>query len=103
MMPRLIEFQRPEGGPASLTVRVGDVLVLGATGGEVREGGPAAELWGPFISSVVGINGSVMEPMGPPNAVIVKAVGAGTAVLELFTGDPFHSPGSVTLRLKIVP
>ena len=61
------------------------------------------ELWGPFLSAVVAVNGAVMAPMGPPNAVLARAREPGAATLELFTGDPFHAPRSATLVLTVEP
>jgi hypothetical protein len=84
-----------------LAVGVGDVLMIGARGGRVVDGGPAVELWGPFLSSVVGTNGAVLTPMGLPNTVLVRARQPGSATLELYTGDPFAAPRATTLRPAI--
>jgi hypothetical protein len=102
-MSRLIELQRVQDAPSHLSVRVGDVLLIGATGGRVEDGGAAVELWGPFVSGVVGTDGSVVTPMGPPNTVLVRARGPGSATLELFTGDPFHGPRATRLVLTVEP
>jgi len=100
-MSRLIEVQRPYQFPSPLEVRVGDVLLFQATGARVTDGSPAVELWGPFQSAVVGENGSVLSPMGPPNAVLIRARQPGSAILDVFTGDPFHAPRTTTLRIVV--
>ena len=100
-MPRLIEVQKVENCPSPLAVRVGDVLLIQATGGRVRDSGPAVELWGPFLSAVVAETGAVLAPMGPPNTVLARAREPGSATLDLFCGDPFHSPRTTTLSLTV--
>jgi hypothetical protein len=100
-MRRLIEVQRVEDCASPIAVAVGDVLVIGASGGRLVDGGAAVELWGPFLSAVVGTDGVVVAPMGPPNTVLVRACRPGSATLELFTGDPFAAPRACTLRLTV--
>jgi len=99
-MSRLIEVQVEEHTPSPLAVRVGDVLLFQATGARIK-GGKAVELWGPFRSAVLGENGEVIEPMGPPGAVLARAREAGSATLDLFTGDPFHGPRTTTMRIVV--
>ena len=100
-MSRLIEVQQMQHFPAPLVLRVGDVLLIQATGARMSEGGLAVELWGPFLSAVVGENGAVLAPEGPPNAVLARAREPGSATLELFTGDPFHAPRKVSLSVSV--
>ncbi len=102
-MSRLIEVQQVENCSSPQVVRVGDVLLIQATGCRVRDGGQAVELWGPFLSAVVAVNGAVLAPMGPPNTVLARAREPGSATLELFTGDPFHAPRNTTLGLTVEP
>jgi hypothetical protein len=100
-MRRLIEVQRVEACASPMAVTVGDVLVIGASGGRVVEGGPVVELWGPLHSAVVGTDGAVVAPMGPPNTVLIRACRPGSATIELFTGDPFGARRAATLRLTV--
>ena len=81
-MSRLIEVQLPDRFPKPLEVRVGDVLLLAATGARIKDGGRAVEVWGPFLSAVVGENGAVVAPEGPPNTVLVRACEPGSVTLE---------------------
>jgi hypothetical protein len=97
----LIEVQQVEGSPLPLAVRVGDVLLIHATGGRARTGEPSVELWGPYLSAVVADTGSVLAPMGPPNVVLVRARKPGSATLDVFTGDPWHAPRTTTLGLTV--
>ena len=100
-MSRLIEVQLPDRFPKPLEVRVGDVLLLAATGARIKDGGRAVEVWGPFLSAVVGENGAVVAPEGPPNTVLVRACEPGSVTLEVFTGDPFHAPRKGILRVTV--
>jgi hypothetical protein len=100
-MSRLIEVQQVEDCPTPLAVRVGDILLLRATGGRVRSGGRAVELWGPFLPAVVAGAGDVVAPVGSPSAVLVRARRPGSATLDLFTGDPWHEPRTTTLGLTV--
>jgi len=102
-MARLIEVQDAGGCPSPLTVRQGDVLLFRAAGGRVRAGGDAVELWGPFLPGVVGEDGDVLTPMGPPNAVLFRARRPGRARVDVVTGDPFHAPQTTTLDLTVEP
>ena len=99
-MSRLIEVQRVTH-PSPLVVRVGDVLVVRASGARVHGGGPVVELWGPFRTAVVGDTGDVIVPEGPPNTVLVRARQPGTATIDVFTGDPFHVSRPSTLTVAV--
>jgi hypothetical protein len=99
-MSRLIEVQRVTD-PSPLVVRVGDVLVVPASGARVDAGGPAVELWGPFRTAVVADTGEVLAPEGPPNTVLVRARQPGTATIEVFLGDPFHESRPTTLTVAV--
>lgn len=102
-MGRLIDLRGQQPLPSSLTVRVGDLLVFGASGARVPADADALERLGPFVPGVVGTNGQVLSPMGAPNAVLFLARGAGTVHLELVTGDPFHGPRTSALDVTVEP
>jgi hypothetical protein len=92
---RLLEIQpSTQPLPASLTVAVGDVLRFAASGGRVREG-TAVEVMGIFVQGVLGTDGRALTPQGTPNTVLFRAVEPGRASIEVFVGDPFHSPARV--------
>lgn len=74
-----------------------------AAGGHIRSGDDVVEMLGPFVQAVVGNEGEVVAPMGPPNTVLVRAREPGRAVLDLVVGDPFHSPQAVVLRIAVEP
>jgi hypothetical protein len=100
-MARLIEVDDAPGCPSPLTVAVGDVLLFRAAGGRVRSGGDAVELLGPFLTAVVGDDGSVVSPQGPPNTVLFRARQPGRARLAIVTGDPFHGPQTTALAITV--
>jgi hypothetical protein len=100
-MSRLIEVQRVEDCPSPLRVRVGDVLVLPASGARVQAGGPAIELLGPFLPAVVGTDGEVLAPEGAPNTVLVRARQPGSATIDVFTRDPFHASRPITMTVAV--
>lgn len=100
-MSRLIEIQPGrQDMPAELVVGVGDVLRFAATGGHLSTG-TALELVGIFDDSVVGVDGRVLSPMGPPGSVLFRAIGQGHAVVDVVTGDPWQSPITWTLSIRV--
>ncbi len=100
-MPRLIEVPDVRACPAAQTVKVGDVLLFHAAGGHVRSGGDVIELVGPFISAIVGDEGTILTPVGPPNTVLFRARRPGRARIDVVTGDPFHGPQTTILRITV--
>jgi hypothetical protein len=100
-MARLIEVQDARVCPSPLTIALGDVLLFRATGGRVRSGGDVVELLGPFLPAVLGDDGTVVTPLGPPNTVLCRARRPGRAQLDVVTGDPFHRPQTTTLGITV--
>ena len=102
-MGRYIDI-RPddEGLPAELVLAVGDVVRVAATGGAVRSG-TGVELLGILTDAVVGIDGSVVTPVGPPGVVLLRAREPGRAVVELASGDPFREPLTRALGVRVEP
>lgn len=100
-MGRLIEIQpAAQELPAELAVGVGDVLRFAATGGRVRDGA-AVEMIGIFVEGVLGTNGSVVAPMGPPNTVLFRARMPGRSGIDVMTGDPWRSPVTRSLTVLV--
>ena len=83
-MPRLIDAG-PDA-PATLTLRVGDIVRFNATGGRVLHGGDALENLGAFAPGVVGTHGGVLSPQGVPATQAFRALRAGAAAVELHRG-----------------
>ncbi len=102
-MGRLIEVQHAQDLPTSLTIRVGDVLVFGATGGHVYSGAEVVEILGPFLPGVLGDDGQILSPMGAPNAVLFLARRPGRATIDVVTGDPWHTPETTALGITVEP
>lgn len=102
-MPRLIEVQQEQAYFASQNIEIGDVLLFHASGGYVRSGVEALELLGVFVIAVVGTEGQVVEPMGPPNAVLFRALNSGEAEITIITGDPFYTPKMTELHIEVRP
>jgi hypothetical protein len=100
-MARLIEVPDAGACPSSLTVGPGDVLLFRAAGGHVRSGADVVEGWGPFLSAVVGDDGSVLAPAGSPNMVLFRACRNGQARIEVIEGDPFHAARTVVLDINV--
>jgi len=96
-MARLIEIQTGQ----ALAVRAGDLLVFEASGGHVRSGAQSVELLGAFLRSVVGDDGRVLSPQGAPNAVVFLARRPGPAEIDVVTGDPWHGPETVPVRVTV--
>jgi len=100
-MPRLIEVSDARVGPSTQTLSVGDVLLFRAAGGHVRSGDNVIELVGIFVQAVVGAEGTILMPMGPPNTVLFRARKPGHARIDVVTGDPFHAPEATVLRITV--
>jgi|SRR5882724_5272632 len=79
-----------------LTVSVGDALLFTAVGVRVRSGADAVTIVGPFAPGVIGDDGHVLAPAGPPNAVMVIAKQAGRAAIDVISGDPWHLASRAT-------
>jgi len=101
-MARLIEVPNVALCRSPLVIRVGDALLFHGLGGHVRSGGDAIEMLGPFVQAIVGENGEVLTPSGPPNTVVFRARRTGTATIDLVTGN-FSSPVTTSLQVEIEP
>ena len=100
-MARLIEIPDARGCTAPIVVQPGDVLLFRAAGGRVLSGAGAVDSLGPFQESVLGDNGEVLTPAGPPNAVLFAARRPGRASIELILGDPFHAPEKASAQVNV--
>jgi hypothetical protein len=100
-MGRLIEVQDAQSCQAPLVVSAGDMLLFHASGGHIRSGGDVLEMMGPFLSAVLGDDGSVLAPMGAPNTVLFLARRPGRAAIDVVTGDPWHGPRTMALDIAI--
>jgi hypothetical protein len=100
-MARLIEVQDVSTCASPLKVQVGDVLLFHATGCHVRLGRDVVEPLGPLVTAVLGDNGNILTPIGPPNIVMFRAKGPGEAKVELVTGDPFRAPVTTGLHITV--
>ena len=102
-MSRYIDVRPDEEGlPAELVIAVGDVVRFSATGGRIRSG-TGVELFGVLSESVVGTDGSVLTPLGAPGTVLVRARSPGLAVVDVVTGDPFRSPVTRSVVVRVEP
>lgn len=91
VLPRLVEIQACQDLPPVLHVQVGDLLMFGASGGRLLEGGTAVELAGIFSTSVLSDDGRVLSPDGPPTTVLFRAIQSGQARIEVVRGDPWQA------------
>jgi len=90
-LAHLVEIQACQDLPPVLHVRVGDLLMFGASGGHLLEGGPTVELLGVFSTGVLSDDGRVLSPVGPPTSVLFRALQSGHARIELIRGDPWQA------------
>lgn len=77
------------------------VLHISATGGHVRSGEDVIEILGPFLPAVLGDDGNVLTPMGPPNAVLFRALKPGRAEVDVVTGDPWGKSQTALLTITV--
>jgi hypothetical protein len=99
-MGRLIEIDPSQELPSGLTLSVGDLVRLWATGCRVDAGADVVEVLGPFVTSVLGNDESVLSPAGAPNVLMLLARNAGRAELDVVTGDPWGA--TQTARLEVI-
>jgi hypothetical protein len=100
-MARLIEVQDAQKCASPLPLRIGDMLLVHASGGRIRSGADVVEMLGPFVQAVLGEDGSILTPMGPPNVVLIRARRSGRAAIDVMTGDPWHMPQTTTVGLSV--
>ena len=100
-MARLLEIEDAGACPSPLVVRAGDVLLLRAAGARILSGADDIELLGPFVTAVLGSNGEVLSPIGPPGAVLVVTRRLCRASIVATTGDPFHATQSIELTIVV--
>jgi hypothetical protein len=101
-MTRLIEIDDAKDGAPSLSVKVGDLLVFSASGGRTNTNDPSVRLVGVFVRAIIGVNRTVIEPMGPPNTVVFEARQQGQTTIDVISGDPFGAAASSTTLLIVV-
>ena len=89
-MPKLIEVLTLEGLPVRITVEKGDVLLIKATGGQVKTGPGVLQLIGAFVPAIMQENGEVITPAGAPNTILCLAHAVGLAQFEVYGGDPWY-------------
>jgi hypothetical protein len=90
-LARLVEIQVSQDLPPVLHVQVGDLLMFGASGGRVLEGGSAVELLGIFLTGVLSDDGRVLSPVGPPTSALFRTLQPGKARIEVVRGDPWQA------------
>jgi hypothetical protein len=90
-LARVVEIQACQDLPPVLHVRVGDILMVGASGGRVLEGGTTVELLGVFSTGVLSDDGLALSPAGPPTSALFRARQSGQARVEVIRGDPWQA------------
>jgi hypothetical protein len=106
-MGRLIEVQDASSEYSRrLTVEVGDVIQFAASGGHVRSGVNVVEMLGPLVGAVLANDGctpspDILAPMGPPNTVLFVARLPGRAIIDVVTGDPWHTPRTTVMEIDV--
>jgi len=80
---------------------VGDVLAISASGAHVAAGLPVLEQLGPFVPAVVGLDGGILSPEGPPSSVLFVIRAPGRATLNVMTGDPWRTPMRKTYTIEV--
>ena len=100
-MTRLVEIDDPTACGPTLLVKVGDLLVFAASGGRADTSSTVLRLLGVFVRAVVGTTGTVVPPIGPPNAVVFLAQHTGHAAIEVVSGDPFRVPEAAALTVIV--
>ncbi|MBV9497377.1 MAG: hypothetical protein JOZ54_24280 [Acidobacteria bacterium] len=100
-MSRLIEIQDASQLRNGLSLAIGDVVWFSATGARLDAGNDAVRIVGILQQAVTGPAGEILAPAGPPNVVLVQAVRAGSAQIEIVTGDPWSAVRTTSVRLTV--
>jgi hypothetical protein len=100
-MTRLVEIDDAAACTPALSVKVGDLLVFAASGGRADTSSNAVDLLGVFVRAVVGTNGRVVVPIGPPNAVAFLTQHRGQATIDVIGGEPFGAATITTLTVIV--
>ena len=74
-----------------------------ASGARIRSGADVVELLGPFVQAVLGEDGSVLTPMGPPNVVLVRARQSGRAAIDVMAGSSTRWPAARLWAIASAP
>ena len=56
-----------------------------------------------YQTVVVGTDGSVFTPLGTPGTVLIRARSPGSAVVDVISGDPFRSPVTRSVVVRVEP
>ena len=103
-MAQLIEIDDVNALPSPLTIRIGDVLLVRASGGNIVTGEACIERLGPFITGLpTGGSNELLSPMGSPNTIMFLARNAGPATIEVATGDPYFNPQFTRIEVQVDP
>lgn len=99
-MGRLVDV--PPDPPEEITVQVGDFLRFSGSGG-IRTRGDSVEVIGVLNDAVVGLDGTVITPEGPPTSVLLHATGTGRTDIEIITNvAPFAEPTRTLVRVTVL-
>jgi hypothetical protein len=99
-MPRLIELQEVQRYRGPLTIRVGDVLLISGSGGQI-ESGSSIELGGPYLPATAAASGEVLTAVGTPHTMLAWARRRGPAILEVVSGDPWQETQKTILHVNV--
>ena len=103
-MAQLIEIDDVNALPSPLTIRIGDVLLVRASGGNIVTGEASIERLGPFITGLpLSDSNEILSPMGSPNTLMFVARSAGFATIEVATGDPYFNPQFTRVDVQVDP
>ena len=99
-MPRLIELQEVKNFQGPVTIRVGDVLLIGGSGGRI-ESGSSVELGGPYVPATAVASGEVLTAMGTAGTMLAWARSRGLTILEIVSGDPWQETEKTILHVNV--
>ena len=100
-MGRLIEVDSAEALPPVVTLAVGDLLKVGATGGILQSTGAAVEILGPYVPGVLVDDASIVSPAGAPNVLCILARRPGRAVIDFAIGDPWRGSSRRSVEIRV--
>jgi hypothetical protein len=99
-MPRLVELQKVNACRQPLSIHVGDVLLIHASGGRIQSGS-SLELGGPYLPATAVEPGEVLTAVGVPHTMLAWARHAGPTILEMISGDPWQRTERAIVHVNV--
>jgi hypothetical protein len=97
----MVEYEPGKSSTAEIVLHVGDMLLIRSSGVRIGSGATSLHNVGAFVRAALADDGTVIEPAGAPNRVVLLALAEGKTTLEFNTGDPYRQSARRTVTVRI--